>query len=172
MIHNQATHLSGRSPLPIIDLSFKCQTLNTTLSCPWNTLMPTVTVDKQLLFEALEKQYSEFHFILLQKSLYSMLWNNFIFLFFLIFIFFFYWNWHFDNFINLSASEEFDELCFRFGIELEEDVCLAFVYWRKLYWDSYTFLFYIIRLRKRMNRKRFPVNVHNWRLISQPTGYY
>ena len=47
--------------------------------------MPTVTVDKQLLFEALEKQYSEFHFILLKRSLHSVLWNNFILLSFFIF---------------------------------------------------------------------------------------
>lgn len=61
-------------------------------------VMPTVSVDKERFYAALGKQYSEW---CKEEIVYCSLLT-----------------------IRLSppATEEFDELCFQFGIELDEDV--------------------------------------------------
>lgn len=71
--------------------------------------MPTIPVDKADLFERLGKQYSaSFLFTFLQISEVELIWNC--------------------GLLIVSchvATEEFDRLCFDYGLELDEDVSLG-----------------------------------------------
>jgi len=62
--------------------------------------MPTVSVDKEDLWERLEQRFCK-----QCLSYFVILWTQYS---------------------RATASEEFDKLCFEFGIELDEDVSAAY----------------------------------------------
>lgn len=67
--------------------------------------MPVVGVNRDRLFRALGEEYSELYMPVIWRSYFFMLWE-------LISI----------SLASFAAEEEFDELCFEYGIELDDVV--------------------------------------------------